>query len=465
MRIGVLAFYGRQKKPVASNRIYGLCQGLSKQGLEVYLFTVPTSLGSEECFDLSFCKDIVEFSAFPIPFSLYEMGQRVLQKVVLRGLFTGSLEVQRARKRTRWLSAFQEIQKKLWHWRYSSPVFRDDTKSRGYFVFRGFTALKLLRYIRENNVRVLFTSHGPSMSHELGLYLKRKMGTDIYWVADFRDPMVGNSYVFIESSKKLRKLQRDTFVFADLVTMVSHSMVQDALEFARAEGIDVDKKKFFCLYNGFSAVNLVLDSLEEFLPPKKLRISYTGTIYLGKRDLTTLLHALSCLSEVERRGIEFVYAGPQADFVRRLVEEYHLSSCCCVLGEVSKETALQIQRSSDVLLLLKSDDDRGVFTGKYFEYLSSGKPILVLGDKDEEFNEVALSMGGIRIVPKGSEGAKEIVEILKALLTKDIDSQEGIWTLFGERKIEEVNRFHWDYLSRCLYERIVRDLEDGVFIT
>jgi glycosyltransferase involved in cell wall biosynthesis len=242
-------------------------------------------------------------------------------------------------------------------------------------------------------------------------------------------------------------------------------MVQDALEFARAEGIDVDKKKFFCLYNGFSAVNLVLDSLEEFLPPKKLRISYTGTIYLGKQDLTTLLHALSCLSEVERRGIEFVYAGPQADFVRRLVEEYHLSSCCCVLGEVSKETALQIQRSSDVLLLLKSDDDRGVFTGKYFEYLSSGKPILVLGDKDEEFNEVALSMGGIRIVPKGSEGAKEIVEILKALLTKDIDSQEGIWTLFGERKIEEVNRFHWDYLSRCLYERIVRDLEDGVFIT
>jgi hypothetical protein len=71
------------------------------------------------------------------------------------------------------------------------------------------------------------------------------MGAGIYWVADFRDPMVGDDYVFIESSKKLRKLQRDTFVFADLVTMVSHSMIQDALDFARAEGIDVDKKKFF----------------------------------------------------------------------------------------------------------------------------------------------------------------------------------------------------------------------------
>lgn len=143
--------------------------------------------------------------------------------------------------------------------------------------------------------------------------------------------------------------------------------------------------------------------------------------------------------------------------MRDLAGKCQFQSLCQIVGMVSKEMALRIQRSSDILLLLKSDSDRGVFTGKFFEYLFSGRPILVVGDKDEEFNDVTMRVGGVRIVPNGYDGSRQILEILRHLLNAP-SFEEALEAEFGKRRQEEINKFHWDFLSKSLYERIIQKM-------
>jgi len=51
------------------------------------------------------------------------------------------------------------------------------------------------------------------------------------------------------------------------------------------------------------------------------------------------------------------------------------------MGYVPRDEALRMQQAADVLLLLSgsSDADKGVLTGKVFEYISSGVPIIAVG--------------------------------------------------------------------------------------
>lgn len=453
MKIAILSFYGRPKRFISSNRIYGLIRGLSKLGAKVYFFTMPTFLPPDECFDVSsLCEDIVEFSAIPIPLCLYETGRKIVQQVVVKNLLFESSEKSSGQPRRR-ISLLQ----RFWNWRYASPIFRDNTQTAGYLVLKRVTERRLLRYVQEHGIQVLFTSHAPPIAHEFGLYLKKRMDSHLFWIADFRDPLI-DEYALVGQSGKLTKFQKEILIHANLLTMVSRSMIQNVMGFAQSEGIDVVESKFFQLYNGFveipecSSDGLFLDNTD-----RKLRICYTGTIFQGRRHLSVLFDAFSDLSEEERSAIEFIYAGPQAEFVRDLAGKYQLQSLCQIAGMVTKEMALRIQRSSDILLLLKSDADRGVFTGKFFEYLFSGRPILVVGDKDEEFNDVATRVGGVRIVPNGYDGSRQILEILRFLLGAP-RLREAIEAEFGKRRKEEVSKFHWDSLSRSLYERIIQEM-------
>lgn len=454
MKIAILAFYGRQKRNISSNRIYGLLRGLSNLGVRVYLFTAPTSLPPDECFDTSFCEDVVEFSAIPIPDRPYELGRRILQKFAGRvGIELGRISGSIAERSV----VSPNLKSGLRTWRYTSPIFRSTLNDRGYWVLGGLTLYKLLRYILENDIRVLLTSHIPPMAHRFGVYLKKRMGPQLFWVADFRDPMIGHDYAQVGYSKRLASIQRETFELADLVTMVSQSMIQDALTFIQQEALEVNARKFLCLYNGFYEFQSV-PLKGNIFRDSKLLIAYTGTLYRGKQDLSVLFRAISSLSQEERRNIEFIYAGPQAGDVQSMVSKYQIQSLCRILGMVEKEAALGIQSISDILLVLKSDTDRGGFTGKFFEYLFSGKPILVVGDRDEEFNDVAMRIGGVKIVPNGHEGSQQITEIIRALLRAS-SLQEEIIAIFGERKKSEVDKFHWNSLARHLYERILHDIK------
>ena len=70
------------------------------------------------------------------------------------------------------------------------------------------------------------------------------------------------------------------------------------------------------------------------------------------------------------------------------------------MGHVSREKALIAQREAGLLLLLESPaaEARGVLTGKLFEYIAAGRPILCVGSRPEyEIGEILVSTGTGRV--------------------------------------------------------------------
>jgi glycosyltransferase involved in cell wall biosynthesis len=74
------------------------------------------------------------------------------------------------------------------------------------------------------------------------------------------------------------------------------------------------------------------------------------------------------------------------------------------LGELSREQALALQRRGDALLLLTSPHHVSHATGKIFEYLAAGRPIVALAEGNEAARIVDETGTGLTVAPDDVEG-------------------------------------------------------------
>jgi glycosyltransferase involved in cell wall biosynthesis len=122
----------------------------------------------------------------------------------------------------------------------------------------------------------------------------------------------------------------------------------------------------------------------------KFTICYTGSLYRNFRDADVFFQTLSDIITKEKvDNIEFVYAGKDAQQFNKWIEKYNLGDYYRNLGYLPRSETLALQARSNIQLLLTSSsaDFGGVLTGKLFEYLASGNPILAIikGVYDAEF--------------------------------------------------------------------------------
>jgi glycosyltransferase involved in cell wall biosynthesis len=73
-----------------------------------------------------------------------------------------------------------------------------------------------------------------------------------------------------------------------------------------------------------------------------------------------------------------------------------------------------LERAADSLLLLTAGNRRGEATGKLYEYLSAGRPILVLGDRTEAARIVADAGAGIAVAAEDPGAVAAALERLVA---------------------------------------------------
>jgi hypothetical protein len=87
------------------------------------------------------------------------------------------------------------------------------------------------------------------------------------------------------------------------------------------------------------------------------------------------------VGSMDASDIEVRFYGPEAGWIDKQAERYGLTGLVRQLGIVPREAALNKQRESQLLLLLKWNDTqrRGVYTAKIFEYLSARRPVLAVG--------------------------------------------------------------------------------------
>ena len=253
------------------------------------------------------------------------------------------------------------------------------TRDRDWFL-RATAAMK--RQLAGEHFDCVYSTFPNEVNHDLARWVMQQGMAD-RWIADFRDPM----FYQYHDAHNLRRLKRQHRIEreADLVTIVS----EGARSKFRCEG--VAEEKIICIPNGFDPE----DAAQTVGTPTEgmLRIFYAGTLYAGRRDFSVVFQAISELHReglVEPERIRFEYAGNEWPVMRSFAEQYGLTGCCINHGFIPRSRVLELLGEADCTAVCthNTKTDQGVVTGKVFELLLVGKPIVTVVNGDTAGSEL-----------------------------------------------------------------------------
>jgi glycosyltransferase involved in cell wall biosynthesis len=274
-----------------------------------------------------------------------------------------------------------------------------------------FAVRAALRLHRRDPLDAVITTSPVESAHAVGLALSRR---GVAWVADLRD---GWRFEAPREEWPLRPqrrldaaLERLVVSGADDVVTVSEPLSEDL---RRRYGIAVET-----ITNGFDPEEIVnaTDAAGAPAPrapaavdPSKLTLVHTGG--LGhERTLRPILEALARLAAEDpglRDRVELVLAGAQTTQERAMYAEPEFAPFVRHLGFIERADAMALQQAADVLLLVTSGVRTGEATGKLFEYLAAGRPILVVG-AGSAAAEIVVGAGAGSAVPVRDAAAAEV---------------------------------------------------------
>jgi len=222
---------------------------------------------------------------------------------------------------------------------------------------------------------ILTTSPPPSV-HLVGSRLARASG--LPWVADLRDLWSQDHNSTAPGWRRHldRALERRTFRSAAALVTVSQPLAGNLRTLH-------PKAAVHSIINGFDPNELRVN--EELAP--RFTLTHTGTFYQGRRDPTTLFEAVANLvsdGRIPREQLCIRLFARHEPWVAHLAEAHGISDIVELLPWGSRKLAVKAQHRSHGLLLLHwgGRAERGVYTGKVFEYLAARRPILMIGGGD-----------------------------------------------------------------------------------
>lgn len=228
--------------------------------------------------------------------------------------------------------------------------------------------------LKQFNIRGMI-SVWPVTSHLVAKELKKRHG--IPWIADSADLWSDNSaYPYGKIRHWFdKRLERRTFATADVLTTSSQPLA-DRLSLIH------ERRNTYAIMMGFNPE--LMNISPTTLNGNKFIITYTGVFYEGKRDPYPFFKALSQLiqeGDINSHNVEVHIYGPDKGWVRQQIKDFDLDNIAKCYQSVSYEECIEIQRKSHVLLQLNWNDkkEKGVFSGKFLDYLAAGRPILAAG--------------------------------------------------------------------------------------
>jgi len=262
--------------------------------------------------------------------------------------------------------------------RYSEIIHYPDAE-KGWKPFAVKTSEELLQ---KEKVDVMISSSPPVTAHLIAKELKNKY--KIPWIADLRDLWSQNANYPYGHVRRLfdQRLELKTLELADALATVSSPMTEKLRTLHGG-------KTIYTIPSGFDPDKM--SNGKTSLTPR-FTITYTGQIYTNQ-DPSKLLAALRDLiheGAIDPKDVDVRFYGPENELLKRKIEEYGLSSVVRQCGIVPREISFKKQRESQLLLLLKWEDpkERGIYSGKIFEYLAAMRPILATGGTDDVITEL-----------------------------------------------------------------------------
>jgi glycosyltransferase involved in cell wall biosynthesis len=168
---------------------------------------------------------------------------------------------------------------------------------------------------------------------------------------------------------------------------------------------------------------------------------------------------LSAISQLHRRGqlspgdISVDFYGGSNELIIKLSEVPAYAPFVGLMGHVTHDEAVKAQRGADLLLLLESNqlEAKGVLTGKVFEYISSGVPILSLGSgEDSEIYELLKQTStGVCV----GNSIEKVIEIIVEMLNGELDR-------WFSPNIEKIIKYSRQSQAELMYSKLISNASE-----
>ena len=294
-----------------------------------------------------------------------------------------------------------------------------------------------VKAIKREGIDLIFSTSPPETNHIVGLWLKRL--THKPWIADFRDPWTTNFSRANKSPLQLKhekKLEHKVLSQAEGIVHIGNGLAQ----ITREVFADISPDKYHVITNGFDESDYEGLNVEEIYNRNKttyLNLVNIGTLY----ETSGFEYFLKALQRVLRDqniscNLRVSIVGPLYSSWREILSKPPFKNNVDLLGFKPHQETIRLMMAADVLLLMPAGGNElmrdKIITGKVFELMRSGRPILLIGWKGEA-SQIIQKSGLSKFVPCG-----------------DIDLIEKSILEYYNRKFNgELNEIpNWDYIKQ-----------------
>ena len=245
--------------------------------------------------------------------------------------------------------------------------------------WNSFAYKKAVQLIHEFNIDTVITTSPPHSTQLIGLKLKRQL--NIRWIADLRDPWTDIYYYKQFYHTPLAKwmdknYERKVVENADALITVSADLSRIYAS-KRRKNIE---EELHVIPNGFDEADFETSQAQTEFEPN---ITYTGTLS-DEYPLHGFIAALEALeAEIKLQFVGKISQNQQERLAKTPCKTEYIA-------HVPHSQSIGFLKQAGILLLVipQVENNKGIITGKFFEYLASGKPILAIGPTDGDLAQL-----------------------------------------------------------------------------
>jgi glycosyltransferase involved in cell wall biosynthesis len=248
--------------------------------------------------------------------------------------------------------------------------------------------------LSSKDVDVILASGPPFGAFRLAKQLSDRLGRP--YVLDYRDPWTGNPHAGRPSRLAAIRKEASLLEGCAAITIVSPSW---AVALDRCFGVGA---KLHVVPNGYDSGEMAAITPYDF---GHCAIVYTGIFYPPKRIISPFLAALKRLKESlneNSTGWYFHYYGVQENHVREQADRFGLNDRIVLHGRVPRCEALSAVKGARLAVVVTSVaeqgslEDKGIVTGKIFDAIGVGTPVLLITPNGSDATAITETTGLVK---------------------------------------------------------------------
>ncbi|MGL5892151.1 MAG: glycosyl transferase family 1 [Bacteroidia bacterium] len=269
----------------------------------------------------------------------------------------------------------------------------------------------LNHWLSTNNVAAVVSSGPPHSMHMIALGVKKKFPA-LKWLADFRDPWTNIDFydqlmLTGLADKKHHRMEASVLTYADVIVSVGHTMNEEFKELWKSKHPGQPlPDKFKVVHNGYDHADTAVHTAER---DAKFSLAHIGTLNASRNPqvLWNVLQKLVADNADFAADFELKLVGQVDAEVRESITKAGLDKFLVKIDYLPHTEVMEVTNRSRVLLLLinRTRNAKGILTGKFFEYMSTGNPVLAIGPPDGDLAQILNETASGRISDFDDESA------------------------------------------------------------